>query len=145
MNIESPYFDLPELVCEHVYDKYGSFAWNFLDPRLIVTINTLRDRIGKPIFVNDWQIHGTFSQRGLRCPDCEIVKSKTDLYMSAHTLGRAVDFDVQGLIASEVREWIKQHQNWWPYPIRLEAGVTWVHLDVYGNSENKKVYEFKKQ
>jgi len=140
------YFSIDELVCEHVYDKYGAKAWMFFDTELLIMLDTIRDRIGKPIFVNDWQIHGKYSQRGLRCNQCDIVKEKAEagiLYMSAHCLGKAADFDVQGLLAEEVRQWIVKNANWWPYHIRLEAGVSWVHLDVYDQSENK-VYIFNK-
>lgn len=144
MKVESPFFDLPELVCEHVYEKYGNFAWNFLDPRLIVTINTIRDRIGKAIFVNDWQIHGDKSQRGLRCPECEIVKAKKELYMSAHCLGKAVDFECQGLVSSEVRMWLIKNKNWWPYSFRLEDNVSWVHLDLYSFNTGEKITLFNK-
>ena len=140
------YFSIDELVCEHVYDKYGAKAWMFFDTELLIMLDTIRDRIGKPIFVNDWQIHGKYSQRGLRCNQCDIVKEKAEagiLYMSAHCLGKGADFDVQGLLAEEVRQWIVKHANWWPYHIRLEADVNWVHLDVYDQSENK-VYIFNK-
>ena len=140
------FFSIDELVCEHVYDKYGAKAWMFFDTELLIMLDTIRDRIGKPIFVNDWQIHGRYSQRGLRCNQCDIVKKKTEagiLYMSAHCLGKAADFDVQGLLAEEVRQWIVKNANWWPYHIRLEADVDWVHLDVYDQSENK-VYIFNK-
>jgi len=140
------YFSIDELVCEHVYDKYGEKAWMFFDTELLVMLDTIRDRIGKPIFVNDWQIHGKYSQRGLRCNQCDIVKEKAKagiLYMSAHCLGKAADFDVEGLLAEEVRLWIVKHANWWPYHIRLEANVNWVHLDIFDQSENK-VYIFNK-
>ena len=140
------YFSLDELVCEHVYDKYGAKAWMFFDTELLIMLDTIRDRIGKPIFVNDWMVHGEYSQRGLRCNQCDIVTEKAEagiLYMSAHCLGKAADFDVQGLLAEEVRQWIVKNANWWPYHIRLEAGVSWVHLDVYDQSENK-VYIFNK-
>jgi hypothetical protein len=60
--------------------------------------------------------------------------------MSAHLSGKGVDFDVQGLVAEEVREWIIKYKTLWPYPIRLENGVSWVHLDVYDAGEN--VYLF---
>jgi hypothetical protein len=63
--------------------------------------------------------------------------------MSAHMLGKAVDFDVQGLLAEEVRQWIVTHVSWWPYHIRLEKDVSWCHLDVIDFSE-QKVYLFKK-
>jgi hypothetical protein len=145
--IDSPFFDLSELICPHVYEKYGAKAWNFLDVRAVITINTFRDRIGKPVFINNWQEHGSFSQRGLRCPMCQIVKdyiAKDILYMSAHTLGKGFDFEVQGLLAEEVRQWIIKNQNWWPYPIRLERGVNWVHLDMFGNDKGLKVIEFNK-
>jgi hypothetical protein len=42
----------------------------------------------------------------------------------------AVDFDVTGMKAEEVRKWIKDNQIFLPYPIRLEEDVNWVHLDV---------------
>jgi hypothetical protein len=141
--IESPHFGIKELVCQHVYNKYKNFAWNFFDFRLIVTINTLRDRINKAIYVNSWDSGGKFDERGLRCPQCEIVKSKTDLYMSAHCLGKGVDLEVEGLIAQEVRDWIILHKNWWPYPIRLEDEVDWIHVDTYNNEDDKKVILFK--
>ena len=140
------YFSIDELVCEHVYDKYGEKAWMFFDTELLVMLDTIRDRIGKPIFVNDWMVHGKYSQRGLRCNQCDIVKEKAKagiLYMSAHCLGKAADFDVEGLLAEEVRQWITSHANWWPYHIRLEADVNWVHLDIFDQSENK-VYIFNK-
>ena len=146
MIITPKYFSLDELVCEHVYNKYGKFAWCFFDTKLLITLDTIRDRIGKPIYVNNWQIHGDYSQRGLRCPQCQIVKDKAEagiLYMSAHTLGKAVDFDVEGLTGEEMRLWIVAKQNWWPYHIRLEKGVSWVHLDTYDWSE-QKVYMFEK-
>ena len=118
----------------------------FFDPRLLITIDTIRDRINKPIFINTWASGGDYSQRGLRCLQCDIVKAKIEakeMYMSGHLLGKAVDFDVQGLVASEVREWIIKNKNWWPYHIRLEDHVSWVHLDVFDQSD-EKVYLFEK-
>jgi len=139
----SEHFILQELVCKHTFDKYGKFAENFLDPRLIITLETIRERINKPIFVNSWDSGGRFDERGLRCPHCDIVKkeiAKGNLYMSAHTLGRGVDFDVQGLLSDEVRLWIAKYKNWLPYPIRLEKGVSWVHLDLFNNTRDKIVF-----
>jgi len=145
MIVKPTYFSLDELVCEDVFNTYGERAWMFFDSRLLIMLDTIRDRIGKPIFVNDWLIHGQHSQRGLRCFRCDIVKAKIkadEMYMSAHCLGKAADFDVQGLIAEEVRQWIIQHQSWWPYPIRLEKSVTWVHIDSFDSGTDQKVYLF---
>jgi hypothetical protein len=141
MIIKPTYFDLEELVCQNVFKKYGEFAWNFLDPRLLLNIERIRARIGRQIIINNWRSGGDFSQRGLRCNLCSLVNSKKELYMSAHILGKAVDFNVDGLLAEEVRVWIYENKRLWPYPMRLERGVSWVHLDVYDMDE--KVYLFK--
>jgi hypothetical protein len=136
--MNSQYFDLQELVCPDVFNEYGIFAWNFFDPRLIVTINSIRDRIGKPVYINGYDSGREHSQRGLRCNQCQIVKDAKGIYLSGHVTGKASDFDVEGLTAQEVRDWLQLHETWWPYPFRLEDNVGWVHLDLY-NSESKVV------
>ena len=113
----------------------------FLYSRLILNLDTIRERIGKPIYVN----RGNLTQRGLRCPQCQIVKDKFEagaLYMSAHTFGKAVDFDVEGMTADEVRGWLAEHGAYLPYPIRVENDVNWLHMDVFQNKDNVKVYFF---
>jgi hypothetical protein len=140
----SPYFDLQELVCPHVHKAYGTFAWNFLNDNLVELINTIRERIGRPIYVNNWHTGGKFDERGFRCIQCDIVKNMIEskqIYVSAHMTGKGVDFDVEGLVAEETREWLKLHKNWWPYKFRLESNVNWVHLDLY-NLTDKKIIEF---
>lgn len=141
------FFSIGEMVCSHVYDKYGERAWRFFDNRLLIILETLRDRINKPVFINSWQVHGEYSQRGLRCPQCQIVKDKVaagELYMSAHTLGKAIDFDVEGLLSEEVRIWLIKNSKWWPYPFRLESKVNWCHTDTYHDGREEKVYTFVK-
>lgn len=140
------YFDLPELVCKDVHDKFGDKAWEFFDPRLIEDLFYIRHSLAKPIFVNSWQIGGTLSQRGFRCNLCSLVKAKTlqnALYVSAHAQGMAVDFDVKGMTAGDVRTWIKAHSELLPYPCRLEEGVNWVHLDVRTDGQKGRVTTFK--
>lgn len=146
MIFESLYFDIPQLVCEHVYDKYGLIAWQFFDIRLLVTIEKIREYLNKPMIINDWQTHGGFSQRGLRCPQCDLMKAvyqSSELFMDPHAFGQAVDFDVTGLVAEEVRQWIVKNQNILPYPVRLEADIAWCHLDIR-NADKGKVYLFNK-
>jgi hypothetical protein len=145
MIYEPSYFTLDELACPHIYNHFGKTSWEFFDSRLLITIDRIRERIGKPIFVNDWQIHGHFDERGFRCLQCSLVKkaiAENRLYVSPHMTGQAVDFDVQGLIAEEVRQWIIKNQNLWPYPIRLEDGVSWIHMDTRDHGAGK-VYLFK--
>ena len=109
--MKAKHFKLFELVCPHVLAKYGERSWMFIDSRLILNLDTIRERIGKPIYVN----RGNLTQRGLRCPQCQIVKDKAEagvLYMSAHTFGKAVDFDVEGMTADEVRTWLAEHGDY---------------------------------
>ena len=51
------YFEVQELVCPHVCNKWGhnpNFIWSFFDPHLLETLDFLREKLGKPIFVNSW-------------------------------------------------------------------------------------------
>ena len=89
MNIKN-YFNIKELVCKHVYNKFGEMAWTFFDPRLLETICVIREKLGKPITVNTWHSGGSLTQRGLRCNVCQLVAEKTRLekvYVSAHLQG----------------------------------------------------------
>lgn len=143
MALIADHFSIEELVCKDVHDKFGDKAWQFFDPRLIQTIDWIRTRLNKAIFVNSWDNGGKFDERGLRCIQCPLVKdaiAQNRLYMSPHMLGQAVDFDVQGMVAEEVRQWLVKNKASLPHPIRLEKGVTWVHLDVQDTGQ--KVYLF---
>ncbi len=145
--MKSPYFSVKELVCKHVYERYGEKAAMFLDDKLIETLNVIREQIlCAPMTVNNWHAGGNFTQRGLRCNICELVKNKTDagrLYLSAHMLGKAVDCNADGMTAQEARRLIIEKQELLPYPIRLEDGVSWLHIDLYDNGKKEKVYLFK--
>ena len=83
------------------------------------------------------------NQRGLRCNRCELVKSKNNVYLSAHILGKAGDFTIKGMTAEEARQKIKNNAHLLPCAIRIEKGVSWLHLDVLPQSGiTQKVYEF---
>jgi hypothetical protein len=132
------HFKLAEMTCPHVYVKFGNIAWSFFDIRLLITLESIRLKINKPIFVNNWQTHGEFDERGFRCIECSLVQkaiAEKRLYVSPHMTGQGVDFDIPGLVAEEVREYIIKNKNLWPYSIRLEKDVNWVHLDVRGGDQ----------
>jgi len=144
------YFKIQELVSPKVFKKYGETAWQFMCPRLLHSLLVVRVLIDKPITVNNWHLGGKFSQRGLRSNMGSIFMSKFKkgtMYLSGHVLGKAVDFDVEGMTAVEVRDWLKQHDEVLPFKIRLENNmngrpISWVHLDVIWNMANPKVYKF---
>lgn len=138
------HFDIEELVSPEVFKKYGVKAWMFFDPRLLITIDWIRKELGLPMIINNWVWGGPFTQRGLRENTSRIVAEKTEagkIYLSGHVLAMAVDFDVEGMEAEDVRQWLVERQYDLPFPIRLETGVSWCHLDVMGTGV--KVYLFK--
>ena len=135
-----PYFDIDELVCNHTFAKWGDKSWQFLDTDFLHCLLVIRrDIIRRPMWCNGTQK----KQRGLRCNRCDMVKSKSSVYLSSHVLGKAGDFTITGLSAEKARELIKANADLLPCPIRMEKGVSWLHFDVlpqYGVTD--KVYEF---
>ena len=141
------YFCIEELVDKTVFDKYGQNAWKFIDETIIETLIIIREGIGFPMTINNWKWGGSFSQRGLRTNMSSLVKNKTSLYLSAHIFGKAVDFDVQGMTAVEVRKWIVENADLFPHKVRLERNmngkpINWVHIDTMSDASKPKVYQF---
>lgn len=139
------YFRVEELVCRHVYERFGEHSLDFIDDRLKETLTVIREKLDRPIYINNWVWGGEQTQRGLRCNVCALVKTQTALekpYLSAHVLGKGVDFNVKNMSAQQVRDWLRLNQILLPYPIRVESDVTWVHVDVleYGQSGDKITY-----
>ena len=126
-------FDIRELVCKHCYSRFGDASWQFISTELLSVLYTLRYKIfNSPITINNWHKGGGYDERGLRCNMCDMIRSKTQVYLSAHCLGKAIDFNVQGKTSQEVNQIIIQRQNEFEYPIRLEMNTDgWSHVDCY--------------
>lgn len=138
-------FNIKELVCKHCYDKFKDNAWQFLSTELLSTLYTLRYIIfNKPIRINTWHKNGSFAQRGLRCNMCSLVCNKKAVYISAHCLGKAIDFNVEGYTSDAVNKEIIANVDKFEYPIRLEINTDgWTHIDVYQPySSEAKIIEF---
>lgn len=129
------YFGIKELVHPHVYNAYGEErAIHFLDLRVFRAWDWIREQRGNPIYMNTWGInrgsYPEFDDRGLRWRG----KSDTGSLTSQHYFGRAGDGDELGTPASELYQWVLDHQE-----KIMEFGVTtlesieftktWVHLD----------------
>ena len=134
------FFQVRELVCGHVFSKWGERSWQFLDTAYLHNLLVIRrDILQLPMTCN----HEGAEQRGLRCNRCELVKEKKNAYLSSHILGKAGDFSVKGLTAQEARSRIRNMANLLPYPLRMEGGVTWLHIDTLPQfGITQKVYEF---
>jgi len=150
----SNYFGIKELVDERTFNRWGDRSWRYFDRDLLLTLLFIREELNRPITINNWSFKNPgpviFVERGLRTNVCPIVKGRTekdDLYLSAHVLGKAIDFDVKGMTAEEVRNWLIKNKDRLPCKIRLEhkkdgEPINWVHLDVYWEGKNSKVYLF---
>lgn len=140
------HFNIKELVCPHCYDKFNDKSWQFLSTEILSVLYTLRYEIFKcPIVINTWAMKGTLSQRGLRCNRCSLVKDKKSVYLSAHQLGKAIDFNVENHTPKQVYDKIKENIDKFEYPIRIEVNTdTWSHLDVYQPVDSEaNLIEFK--
>lgn len=135
------YFNIKELVCDHVYAKWGEQSWQFLDTDFLHCLLILRrDIFKRAMYCNGRSKH----QRGLRCNRCDVVKTKKEVYLSSHIFGKAGDFDISGLTAEQARQMIKANAGLLPCNIRVEEGVSWLHIDClnqYGITD--KVYGFR--
>jgi len=156
-----PYFDIRELVEKKTYNKLGDNAWSLFATEALHTLLILRKNLNRRITINDWKWNGSSQQRGHRSNLSQIVKDRTKrniLYLSGHPLGMAFDILVNGMEAEEVRNWIKENKDIFPYKIRLEhlhkdthpnsptygemIPISWVHIDVKYYEDNPKVYLF---
>jgi uncharacterized protein YcbK (DUF882 family) len=119
-------FSVKELVPEEVYIDRGEKSIEIMDKELLVFIDNLRDHLGRRITINTWEWGGLYSYRGLRTENSTHYKP-----YSQHTFGKALDFDVDGMTAEAVRQWIVANRNMeWVQPITfIEGDVGWVHVD----------------
>ena len=145
------FFEIEELVCRDVYSRFGEKAWQFFDrDTLHCLLITRRDVLQTPMTINNWAKWNSgepsYDERGLRCNLCELTFTKTikqQLYMSAHCNGAGFDFTTKRLSAEECRRIIKENIHLSPCRIRLEKGVSWVHLDTFDDpSSTEKCVEF---
>lgn len=145
MNV-CPNISVKEIVCPHVYQKWGDKAIRFIDPNLRQVLDIVRNKILKcPITINN----KTLTQRGLRCNCCQLVADKTKqgkVYLSAHNLGKGLDFSCSKYTVSQIHDLIKKNAKLLPCKIRLESPIdapTWCHLDIMTEGQKEQVYVFR--
>ena len=122
----SKYFKIQELVSEEIYNKRGEKAWELINPKIIKTIDTIKERFPKgTCTVNNWLWNGTRNESGLRTSE-----SKYYSPTSQHSLGNAIDFVMSAYTTEEVRQDVINNPSIYPYVRGIEMGVSWCHLDV---------------
>ena len=133
------YFKPYELVSKSVYDRLSfEQIYELFTPEIKAVMVHIRESVGVPMIINNWYVGGAFKYRGYREPECSVGVSK-----SQHRIGNAFDFHFIGFNADQGRNFILQKaMRDLPFQIRIEDGVSWIHVDckkVEGNS-HKIVY-----
>lgn len=120
------HFDLRELIDPTTHAAMGERAWQLLDPRLLWTLDALRDAWG-PVVCNTWHVKGQFRFRGYRPPT-----DTTGALYSQHRCGRAADVHFLQASVSEVRAHILKNPDLHPYQhiTCVEIDVSWLHFDL---------------
>lgn len=144
------YFGIQEVVDPETFNRHGEGAWMFVDFRLMAVVLFMRVGIGKPFHVNNYTRGGSFDERGLRSNISNIASTRTkkgQLYLSAHTMGKALDFHINGMPATDVRDWARKNAEYFPYKARFEnlmhgKPIGWVHVDCFYRRSNKQVEFF---
>lgn len=122
-------------------DEFISQGGDFskVDVKIILVAQWLRDKLGKPITINDWASGGSYRYSGLRPEDCPIGAKK-----SAHKEGKAIDIKVKGMTAKEVFEFcLKYSDELYAMGVREiednRFAPTWTHLSTRGTHERIKI------
>lgn len=142
------YFKAKELVSPDVYKIYGEDSFKYFSKNILVFLDILREDLGVPILVNRPSVGIT--QRGLRTTIDSIVKDKVKnnkLYLSAHVLGKGIDFEVPNMDMKKVYEIIINNQKKYNMITRIEdPNVTlpkgYIHVDDIETGK-RGIYIFK--
>ena len=120
---QAKHFKLEELVDPTALRALGQRAWELLDPRLLATLDQVRERFG-PVVVNTWHQGGQFSKRGFRSPE----PNNPGARFSQHQFGRAADMHFLETSVPGARAHILAHPHEFPYVTAVEV-ASWLHLD----------------
>ena len=127
----SKHFRIYELVPKHIYQKYEEKAWWFIDERLILTIDKLKELLpAGAMTINDYHWKGNRNWSGLRT-------SKSPYYRetSQHSFGRAVDIIFSAYPTDYVRNFILENIEQFPYIKGIEMNTSWLHIDIRNSDE----------
>lgn len=134
------HFILQELVDRPIFERFGDAGWQFVSPRLVMTLDALRDRYG-PLKINDWHMGGGFHESGLRVP-----QTPTGAIWSQHKFGCAADIKPLKITPQELHDDVLRHAEDFPLLTCLEAiesTPTWVHADVRNHNQSQQIWIVK--
>ena len=117
---------LHELVHPDFIEVLGDRAALSICPKLIDTIQALRDQLQSPIKINDWHKGGKFKNSGLR-----ILHSPVGSKISMHKTGHAADLKFK-VSPEKVYYHILNNPDKYPYITRMENiehTASWLHIE----------------
>ena len=124
--MKSKYFKIHELVPPKLYKKRGKKAWYLIDPRLVETIDTIKELFPKgSMSINDYFWGGKRTQSGIR-----LGSSKYYSNSSLHSYGMAIDAVFSKYDVEKVRQFIIDNPDKFPHIKGIETGISWLHIDV---------------
>ena len=128
------HFGIEELVPKEVFKKRGNKAWELLDESALMTIDKLRDKFGS-MTINNWKWGGDRNWSGLRTSDSPYYSA-----FSQHSFGRAFDIIFKSVTTDEVRNYILDNPDEFPFISGIEMGTSWLHIDTRNTNRIKKFY-----
>lgn len=129
---------VPPAIYEHFVDKS---IW-FIDPRIVVIAQFIRDRFNATVTINNYLAGGNYQYSAFRDHACTIGAEN-----SQHRHGRAIDFRVKNKTPEEIRADIITN-----FELYRKAGLTtieggtpiWVHADCrFTNRNSLLIVPFK--
>ena len=135
-------FSIHEFVPPMIYEYFVDKSLWFIDPRIVVLAQFIRDRFGKQVTINNYLAGGNYQYSGFRDHACTIGAVN-----SQHRQGRAIDFRVKGMEPEEVRQDIITY-----FPLYKAVGLTtieadtatWIHADCrFTNQDSLLIVPFK--
>ncbi len=119
-------FRLEELIDKGTFDTIGGKAWELLDPRLLASIDQIKERFPEgSMTINNWLWNGNRNWSGLR-----VSGSKYYRPWSMHSWGKAIDAVFSAYDVDAVREYILANPEEFPHIRGVELGTSWLHIDV---------------
>jgi len=124
-------FVIQEFIPPQIYSMFGGgerCLW-YIDRRIILATQLLRDILGSPLTANNWHTGGPYSERGYRIPN-----TKTGAKFSQHKFGRAVDLSSDKYTPAQMLEAMRANFDKFKEigiltVENLEFTPTWLHMD----------------
>jgi hypothetical protein len=128
------YFKIHELVPRQTYKVRGERAWELIDDRLLITLDSLREKFGS-ITINNYEWNGHRQWSGLRTPGSPYYSQ-----YSQHSFGRAADCIFNETSTDIVRNDIIENPDDDCYKLinAIELKVSWLHIDIRNTDRIKK-------